>query len=152
MMIRKLKTSFYVITLVSLAAGCSSQSGIWKPDTKPKVFSIATRQLPPEATYSRLRWVRPEQVLPNAESESDELTPHIFPISHFSVKDSRLDESILVFAALNRYKSQCASSIAGKKITLDIIGNEHEIASAIEQQAGIKVHIDHDRKLIRFTE
>ena len=117
---------------------------------QPEVFSLATRQLPPEQTYSRLRWVRPAEVLPAARIKEDSSHVQMFPISHYSVKNMKLKEAILVFAALNRYKSHCAASIADKSISLDIVGTQHEIARAIEQVAGISVFINHEKKTVRF--
>lgn len=118
--------------------------------SKIAVYKIATRQLPPEETYSRLKWVRPPQVLPAKHINSQENKNQIFLITHFDVKNMPLNEAILVFSAANRYKSNCKKSIANKRITLSTVGTMHEIARKIEKIAGIQVLIDHNRKTVRF--
>lgn len=141
-----MKARLFICVLLCLCLSCGSA----KAPANIEIYKVTTRQLPPEETYSRLRWVRPPTIAPEKHVDQQNNQTQIFPIIHFDVKKMPLKEAAMVFAATNRYKSHCKQSIANKKITLSILGTMHEIASAIESKSGISVVIDHKKKTIRF--
>ena len=143
--------SLIVMALAGLTAGgCSaSKEPEWQPERKQRVFKIATRQLPPEPVYGALRWVRPPQVLPERKVEPQN-APLIMPVVQFEVNDKPLSEVALILAATAGYRSYCAGTIAGKKLSLVSLGTMDELAGEIEQQAGVKVVINHRYKEVRF--
>jgi len=139
-----------VLTLL-ICIGCSTRNKEpqWEPGRKQRVFTIATRQLPPQPVYGRTRWVRPPQVLPARKLEVPS-APLIMPIIEFEVKGRPLSEVALILAATAGYRSYCASSIASQKLSLTSLGTMEELALEIEELARIKVIIDHRQKEVRF--
>ena len=141
-----MKAKLFICILLCFTFSCGSTD----TPAKIEIYKVATRQLPPEETYSRLRWVRPPQNDPAKHIEAQTNKTQIFQIIHFNVKNMPLREAALVFTAQNKYKSHVKASIANQRLTLSILGTMHEIASAIESKSGISVIIDHKRKTVRF--
>ena len=139
-----------VLLSASAFSGCAYKDAPkYTPTEKPKVFRVATRQLPPEPVYNRLRWVRPPQVTPSRKIDAKR-SPLILPVVHYSVKQTPACEALLVLAATSRYRSYCASAVEPKRVSLDMLGTIDEIAQEISHNAGIKVVVDHQNQEVRF--
>ena len=137
----------FLLSIFSLLA-CSTNS---TNDVKqPEVYRLATRQLPPEPVYNRVRWVLPTQVSVDRNVDAKASTPLIMPIVHYVVAEVSMEEAAIVLAGTARYRSYVQSSISERVMSIDTLGTIEEIADKIEENEGIKVHIDHRTKTVRF--
>jgi len=159
--IKNCVTALLIIGGTSAFLGCAATPA---PITNTKVqtvFDVPKRQLAPEPTYNRMRWVHLPAVMPmasrlnandrksNARASLDQ--PMIFPIIHFELKEGTLMEASEMLGASTRYHSSVDSSIADKTISLDMLGTVHELANKISEIANIEVVIDHVGREIRFV-
>jgi len=76
--------------------------------------------------------------------------PALRPIFHLVLKNATLEETARVLAALARYDSYTAPSIASQKFSLERLGTIDELGAIISEQAKIQVTIDHTNKEVRF--
>ncbi len=140
-----------------IGTGCSHPKV--KPPTVPDTFMTAKRQLAPEPTYNRLRWVHLPDVMPRAGQDKLQSTraranleqPMMFPVIHFELADGTLNEAAQMLAASSRYKAFCDPSFANNKISLEMLGTIHEIANKISGISGVEVLIDHTNREVRFV-
>lgn len=114
-----------------------------------ETFSLASRQLPPEPVYNRLRWVFPPQPLPSRDGAKS-TAGQIVPLIDFDVKNATLEEAARILAASARYHYYVASDLANKKVSLKVLGNVDDIANKIEKLANIAVVVDHSNREIRL--
>lgn len=136
------------VASAGILAGCSKTS-LPPSNESDKIYKISTHQLPPEPTYNRLRWVHLPDVVPGRELESNK-APLLKPVFQFEVKNTPLHQAAKILASTARYESYCAASVSDMKITLKRLGTIDELAEAIEQEAGIRVVVDHDSREVRF--
>lgn len=121
----------------------------WKPEREKKIFRVATRQLPPEPVYNRVRWVRPPQVNP-VRRTSGKRSPLILPVVHYAVDQMPACEALLILAATSRYRTYCASHVESKSVTLDMLGTIDEISQELSSKFAINVVVDHQNQEVRF--
>lgn len=134
----------------ALLMGCSTTDvPQWQPPKETRTFSVASRQLAPEPTYSRLRWVRPPEVIPS-ERKAEAEVPAIVPVMQLEIKDASLEEVARLLASTAQYSSYCSSLVAKQKVTLNRLGTIDELGKEIEKIAQIRVIIDHGSRQIRF--
>ena len=114
-----------------------------------QTYKTATRQLAPEPTYNRVRWVYLPAPLPGRDEGKFD-SPQINPRFKVSLKNASLEEVARALAASSGYRAYCASTIAEQKMDLQGIGTIEEFIGIIEKKIGIKVLIDHDMRDIRF--
>ncbi len=142
--------SSYAIALVVAASLLTSCSSSKTPETGAlQAHRISLRQVPPQPVYSRVRFGLDPSPLPSRElprSNADLINP----IVHMELKNATLEEASSVLAAVSRYTSYTASTIAKQRISLNMLGTVDEIASHIAAEAGIKVVVDHDVRQVRF--
>lgn len=139
-----------LVSLLILMSACSSSD--LKPYATEKHFELygmATRQLPPDPVYNRLRWVYPPDTYPDS-TEVPTSSSYIMPVFHMHVENSPLDETVKILAATLRYTSFCSSKVAAQRITINKLGTAEELAAEISRQANVNVIIDHQNKDIRF--
>ena len=144
-----LRLSIFGMVGVLLGACSTTDVPQWKPHKETRTYSVAQRQLPPEPTYSRLRWVRPPEVLPHAPRGGDE-APAIVPVMHLELKDTTLEEAARILASAAQYSSYCSSLIAKQTLTLSRLGTIDELGSEVEKAAQIRVIIDHAGRQVKF--
>ena len=138
-----------LLVLVALTA-CGPTGKEWEPDKKePKVFSMSTTQTAPQPVYSRLRWVHLPEPLPSRQMPESG-APQIYPVFHMQLKNTRLEDVARLLASTARYSSYCASTVADKKVTVNRLGTIDELAQYIQQDAGVRVVVDHENKQVRF--
>ncbi|MCB0328497.1 MAG: hypothetical protein KDD70_02505 [Bdellovibrionales bacterium] len=132
-----------------LLGGCSSKEPI--PE-KEIVYRVSDRQLPPEDTYNRLRWVHLPETHPvrNLELVKHRNRPKLLPVVHFTIEDGSICDAATMLAGLGRYSSYCSSLLKEKKISLNTLGTMEEIGLMIEEAHGISVVIDHENREVRF--
>lgn len=136
--------------LGALCIGCSTTDiPQWKPQRETKTFSVASRQLAPEPTYSRLRWVRSPEVIPS-ELHGGSAAPAIVPVMQLEIKDMTLEEVARLLGSAAQYSSYCSSLIAKQTLTLNRLGTIDELGAEVEKAAQIRVVIDHNARQIRF--
>ena len=145
-------TSLFPLLLISsvFLVGCSSK------DEHPmkEIYRVSPRQLPPEATYSRLRWVHLPETHPSADMSQ---LPHrvanrpkLLPVVHFTVEDLPMCEAATVLSGLGRYATYCSSKVKDKTVSLDALGTIDELAELIEQKYKVNVVVDHPNREVRF--
>ena len=131
---------------VSLLSGCGGISAYHPP--KERDYRVTYRRFAPDSVYNRLKWVQLPAPVPSEKTAQGDL-PYIFPIIEFSVKNESLEEAIGVLAASAGYQAYTESSIAGKKLSLEMLGTMDEVALRIAERADVKIVVDHDGKVIR---
>jgi hypothetical protein len=131
---------------VVLLSGCTTRK-VGDQKKKPVVFDVATRQLPPQPVYNRLTWVRPPEVLPDAEVPASEGL--IRPVFHLSLKKVSVEEATASLASSMRYSSYVASTLASKKISIEALGTVDELAQALSYEVDADVVVDHEGREIR---
>lgn len=136
-------------TLGIVVGACSSNIPEWKPHRETRTFSVATRQLSPPPTYSRLRWVRPPEVIPS-DPRGEATAPAIVPVMQLEIKDTSLEDVARMLASAAQYSSYCSSLIAKQTLTLNRLGTIDELGDEIQKAAQIRVVIDHGTRQIRF--
>jgi hypothetical protein len=144
-----------VLTIFGLMlAGCG---GVKEYQPVPKsggLYMPSVRTVGPEPVYSRTRWVRPPEVLPQRESSSGSAnlqdSPSLRPVFQLSLKNATLEETARVLAATARYSSYTAPSIAKNKISVTNLGTIDELARIIESKARVQVVVDHENREVRF--
>jgi hypothetical protein len=142
-------------TLSGISA-CSPHT-VPEPVEDLRLYDTKLRKLPPPPTYSKTRWVRPPEILPERDLPGRERkevrrAPSVRPIYSLSLEKVSLTEAARVLAATARYSSYTASSISKEKITIQSIGTIDELADQIAAIAGIHVVVDHEHKEVRFLE
>lgn len=145
--------------LLSLGLGlvisaCSSTSTS-PPEETSELHMPSLKALAPPPTYSRTRWVRPPDVLPQRDLPGSviyklEESPSLRPIFSLSLHKTSLGETARVLAATARYSSYTAPSIASQKISVQSIGTIDELGEKVAEIAGIHVVVDHEHKEVRF--
>jgi hypothetical protein len=143
-------------TLV-LSAGCRGGEKEYQPySASNKTYLPVVRVTAPEPVYSRTRWVLLPDVLPEREMPGTDGRmanvggPALRPVYHLELKNSSLEETARVLAALSRYSSYTAPSIATKKFTIENLGTIDELGEIIAHKAEIQVVVDHEHKEVRF--
>lgn len=142
------------LSLGLFVSGCSSTHPA-SPDETNLLNMPSLRTLPPPPTYSRTRWVRPPEVLPQRDLPGRQIanlenTPSLRPIFSLSLHKTPLEETARVLAATARYSSYTAPSIASQKISIQSIGTIDELGEKVARIAGIHVVVDHEHKEVRF--
>lgn len=131
----------------ALLAGCSAS--VSPPEKKERrVFSIAARQYAVDPVYGRVRKANAPDEIPDAHAAKT--GPPIMPVFHLELKNDTLESAGRALAATARYRSYCASAIAGRKITLERLGTIDELAVELQKAADIRVVVDHDTKEVRL--
>jgi hypothetical protein len=138
-----------LIALGVSTTGCGPTIAEAKVDKTRKVYRIATRQHPPEPTYSRTRWVRPPDLKPDRDVTASS-APLLLPVIQLEVAETPLKEVAQILAATSRYRSYCAPSISQRTMSITSLGTIEELAHQIELEAGIRVVVDHSLQEIRF--
>src|SRR5688572_25205928 len=107
------------LTVLVTASGCVRGLAEYEPYGRDRtLFMPAYRTAGAEPVYRRTRWVQLPEVLPEREMPGDDVRsgpgvgPAIRPVFHFAIKDATLEETARVLAALARYSSFTAPSIA----------------------------------------
>lgn len=141
-----------IVAALSLAVtGCTPKK--YRPEEKviKRVNRVSHRQLHPQQTYNRLRWVHLPEVVPvkNVESSLPAERPMILPIITLEVENTPLKEVVLILGATTRYSTYCSSKVEAKVVTLKEVGTIEELARAIEKSAKVKVMVDHKLQSIR---
>jgi hypothetical protein len=144
---------YLLLTLIIATAftlsGCSTSTTL--PE-KEEVYRVTHRQLPPEPTYNRLRWVHLPVTHParNLKRHTDGERPKLMPVYHFTVSDTSMCDAAAVLAGMARYTSYCASPLKDLRISLNMLGTLPEVADRIEAEHPVNVIIDHEHKEVRF--
>jgi len=95
--------------------------------------------------------VLPQRELPGGDARvGPNVGPAIRPVFHFAIKDATLEETARVLAALARYSSFTAPSIAKRQFSSENLGTIDELAQIIGRKAQIEVIVDHENKEVRF--
>jgi hypothetical protein len=117
-----------------------------------RVNTIAHRQLAPERTYNRLRWVHPPSMLParDYDQKVSEFRPRILPVVRLEVENTTLKEVALILGTSTRYTTYCSSLVENERVSLNQLGTLDELAEEIENRTPVDIVIDHDNKAIRF--
>ena len=143
--------------LCGVAAGCStSDVKPYSPTSKNirTIFMPSYRTAGPEPVYARTRWVQPPEVLPprsgGSTDSSYDGSPALRPVYELTMKNATLEQTCKVLAQMARYSSYTSPSLATQKFSFQNLGTIDELARIIEQQAGIKVVVDHENKEVRF--
>jgi hypothetical protein len=146
-----------IVALVVLAVACTACGAPKSYESvdrnKRTIFLSAVRTHGPEPVYSRTRWVLPPETLPAREETSSAASsdsPTLRPVFHLAVKGTTLEETARVMAAMARYSSYTAPSIAKNKISIENLGTIDELARIIERTAKVKVVVDHVNREVRF--
>jgi hypothetical protein len=141
---------------VLVLTGCAGPKE-YEPYTTSRrtLFMPSVRTVGPEPVYSRTRWVRPPEVLPQRDlpgSADPGLvdSPSLRTTFQLSLSNTSLEETARVLAATARYSSYTAPSIAEQKISIKNIGTIDELARIIESKAQVRVVVDHENKEVRF--
>ncbi len=153
-----MKCSTTLLTaMVALGAGCHGGEKAYEPySSSRKTYLPVVRVDAPEPVYSRTRWVQLPEVLPEREMPGTDGRmasvggPALRPVYHLELKDSSLEETARVLAALSRYSSYTAPSISTKKFTIENLGTIDELGAIIASKAEIQVVIDHEHREVRF--
>lgn len=147
-----------VLVLASISVGGCHRHGEkeFEGGQKTEYYLPTLRQNAPEPVYSRTRWghlpsVLPEREMPGTESRMAAVGGEALrPVFHLQLKNSSLEETARVLAALSRYSSYTAPSIASKKLTIENLGTVDELAALISKKAEVQVLVDHENKEVRF--
>lgn len=156
MIVRQTQICRFLLSLglgLVISACSSTTSSVPKETTELHMPLLKTLAPPP--TYSRTRWVRPPDLLPQRDLPGREIyklegTPSLRPIFSLSLHKTPLEETARILAATARYSSYTAPSIAAKKISLQSIGTIDELGEKVAEIAGIHVVVDHEHKEVRF--
>lgn len=145
-----------LLGLLSSCVGCSNGLKPYEPTSKTgrTLFMPSYRVAGPEPVYARTRWVHPPEVLPAREradaGTSYESSPSLRPVFHLQMRKATLEETAKVLASMARYSSYVSPSLAQLKFSFDNLGTIDELARIIEEEAMIKVVVDHENKEVRF--
>jgi hypothetical protein len=151
--------STWLIGLVVVLAGCPAGPKDYEPySTSDRTLFMPTfRAAAPEPVYSRTRWAHLPEVLPQREMPGDdkreggpETGPALRPVFQLTLNKASLEETARVLAAMARYSSYTAPSIAQNSFSIENLGTIDELGRIIGEKAGIQVVIDHDNKEVRF--
>jgi hypothetical protein len=93
--------------------------------------------------------VLPVREMPQSADVSSD-TPAIRPVYHLKLKGSTLEETGRVLAALARYSSYVAPSIAKNKVSVENLGTIDELARIIEREGKVTVVVDHENREVRL--
>lgn len=150
-----MNTRSVMLTLLATACAACGAPKAYEPvdRTQRTIFLSAVRTHGPEPVYARTRWVLPPETLPSREessSSSREDGPTLRPVFHLALKGTTLEETARVLAAMARYSSYTAPSIAKNKISVQNLGTIDELARIIERTAKVKVVVDHVNREVRF--
>lgn len=129
--------------------GCSSSKSADSAEETLRAHRVSLRQIAPQPVYSRVRFVHEPSPLPSRELPESS-AGMLSPMVQLDLKNATLEEASSVLAAVSRYSSYTASSIASQRISLSMLGTVDEIASRIAAEAGIKVVVDHRVRQVRF--
>jgi hypothetical protein len=129
--------------------GCSSSKSAESIEETLRAHRVSLRQVAPQPVYSRVRFVHEPSPLPSREIPESN-AGMISPMVQLDLKNATLEEASSVLAAVSRYSSYTASSIASQRISLSMLGTVDEIATRIAAEAGIKVVVDHRVRQVRF--
>jgi hypothetical protein len=146
----------FLSLIIAATVGCGGPKDYEPYSTSNRtIFMPSVRTVGPDPVYSRTRWVRPPDVLPQrdrAGTVDRDLrdTPSLRTVFELSVKDVTLEETARILAATARYSSYTAPSIASAKISLKKLGTIDELARIIGQEAQVQVVVDHENKEVRF--
>jgi hypothetical protein len=144
------------LLICAASVGCVSGVAPYQADAKSTrtLFLPSYQQAGAEPVYSRTRWVHPPEVLPGREStytsSSYTNAPSLRPVYHLHLKNATLEQTSRVVGEMARYSSYCSPSLTTQKFSFENLGTIDELARIIEEQAQIKVVVDHDSKEVRF--
>lgn len=142
--------SLLIATLICASiSGCSATPEAGTDDFRQRTFAVATRQLPPEPPYNRLRWVHLPETLPSELPPAPQAS--LETVLEFEVRNIPLEEAAQILAASSRYSSFTASTVAGSKVSLRTLGTLEEIADQLAAQAGARAFVDHSDRALRFV-
>ncbi|MBX7139296.1 MAG: hypothetical protein K1X83_15080 [Oligoflexia bacterium] len=140
---------FTLIVSLATLAGCAVENQ-WKPDQKKKIYGMSYRQHAPQPVYSRLRWVRPPEVIPAHELPGSS-APRLTPVVHLELKNATLKQAADSLAATARYTGVCAPEVATQKISFNALGTIDELARNLGLSAGVQVAVDHDSRTVTVS-
>ena len=149
----------WLIGLVVVLAGCPAGPKEYEPySTSDRTLFMPTfRTKAPEPVYARTRWALIPEVLPQREMPGDDKReggpdagPALRPVFQLNLKKATLEETARVLAAMARYSSYTAPSIAQNAFSIENLGTLDELGRTIGVKAGIQFVIDHDNKEVRF--
>lgn len=144
-----IKMTFIVSGLLIFLSGCSTPHYDKLAGTKS--YDLATRQLPPDPVYSRLKWVHLPEMYPSMMYKASEDRPRYFPVFHFQINNRELCDAAVQLAGTARYSSYCSSLLKGERITLQALGTIDELAKKIENSSSkVRVVVDHENREVRF--
>ncbi len=155
-MIKVMRVLVSALLITSTLSGCGLPKDYQPTDsTKRTIFMPAVRTSGPEPVYSRTRWVLPPETLPSREEGANlaargESGESLRPVFQLKLKDTTLEESARVLAAMARYSSYTAPSISKIKISAQNLGTIDELARIIESKAKVNVVVDHANREVRF--
>jgi hypothetical protein len=148
---------FFAALIVASAAGCTRGVKDYEPYGADRTLFMPTfRANAPDPVYRRARWVQLPEVLPSREMpgedprEGPNVGPAIRPVFQFAINDATLEETARVLAALARYSSFTAPSIAKLPFSTENLGTIDELAQIIGRKAQIEVIVDHQNREVRF--
>lgn len=146
--------SLVLLCVLSACAGLKPYEPV--DASRRTLFLPSVRTAAPEPVYARTRWVRAADVVPAREqygaTDQGKLgeSPKLRSVFLLSLKNSSLEETARVLAAMARYSSFTAPSISSQKISVENVGTIDELARIIEGKARINVVVDHENKEVRF--
>ncbi len=121
-----LKSSYLTILVACLALLITSGCSTPRPKVKAerKTFAVARRQLPPEATYNRLRWGVIPETKPARSGELDDVPhgPLYLPVIEIEMKNINLDELARALATVSRYRTYVASTVSEQRLSIQMLG------------------------------
>lgn len=129
--------------LAVFLGGCGSST---PPPVEP-VYSIATRQLPPEPGYSRTSWAVLPQPIPG---DLRVLGARMSQKMAVNISSEPLGSASSRIGKLFGYRSYCAGTISDRRVTLKERGDLDELAEALAAKASIRVVVDHENRELRL--
>lgn len=146
------------LLLGSLLTGCGGVKEYEPYATSDRtLFMPSVRSAAPEPVYSRTHWFHPPDVMPERDMPGDDLRnghvtgeQYIRPVYHVSLKNATLEETARVVAAMARYTSYTAPSVASRRFSIETLGTIDEVAAKVGNRAGINVVVDHQNREVRF--
>lgn len=148
MFYQKVPSGILALTLV-----LSSCTGQQERELPKKEYRVADRQLPADATYSRLRWVHLPETHPQSSDKmrlSERKRSKLLPTVHISLKETPICDAAKALAELGNYHHYCSSLIKKESISINALGTIDEFARKIEANHSVRVIIDHTNREVRF--
>jgi len=125
------KLSPLILVLACLVACSSKPTQKWWP--------IADRQLPDEASYSRLTWEHKAFAIPPAANSNGS---YLMPKMQLDIPNSTVQESLNLLSAAIKYRTDIPQSVADRPVSLKLTARLDDILREIDRQAGVASVID----------